>query len=128
MKPNWKRPKTLDSVTISIPTARGDTPMGTLHLTFGYYKNSLVEVIGKIGKSGSLAATNLDILCRLLSCYLQTNTSRKKLIKKLKKNLWDIKGELPFTYENEKFEGYEDFIFKRICEEIESRELQKELG
>jgi hypothetical protein len=122
MDANWKRPKTLEGATISVPT-----PAGTLHLTFNYDKNTLVEVMGKIGRCGSYAATQLSILCILLSIVLQSPLSRKKIVKKIRKGLVDIKGELPFEHEGEKFEGYEDYIFKRVCQEIETAELQKEI-
>ena len=123
MKPDWKRPKTLEGATISIPT-----PAGTLHLTFNYDKETLVEVMGKIGKSGSYMATQLSILCLMLSIMLQTPISRKKLVKKIRKSLIDIPGEMPFEHEGEKFNGYEDYIFKRVCEEIETKELREELS
>jgi len=122
MDANWKRPKTLEGATVSIPT-----PAGTMHLTFNYDKNSLVEIMGKIGKSGSYAARRLSIVCTLISILLQTPISRKKLIKKIRKSLVNIPDELPFEHGGEKFEGYEDYIFKRVCEEIETKELQDEL-
>ena len=124
MKPNWRRPKVLDSATVSVPT-----PSGTLHLTFGYSKRGhiLVEIIAKIGKAGSYAATQLDILSRLISILLQTSISRKKLIKKIKKSLVDIPTEVPFEHDSEQFCGVEDYLFKRICEELETKELRDEI-
>lgn len=121
MDASWKRPKTLEGVTKSITT-----PAGTLHLTFNY-DGGLVEVIGHIGKAGSFLSKNIDILCRLLSIALQTPISRVKLIKKIKKSLYDIPTEMPFEWEGKKYEGIEDFIFKTIVKELESKELKEEL-
>ena len=122
MNPNWRRPKVLDSATVSV-----SSPTGTLHLTFGYDNGSLVEVIGKIGRAGSYVATQLDLLSRLLSILLQSPISRKKLIKKIRKSMIDIPTEVPFEHDGEKFCGIEDYMFKRICEELETKELRDEV-
>ena len=123
MEANWKRPKTLEGVTSHITT-----PQGTLHITFNYDANSLVEVIGHLGKSGSYACKQLDMLCRMLSIVLQTPLSRVKIVKKIKKSLFDMNMEMPFEWEGKKYEGIEDYIFKSVVKEIETKEMQEELS
>ena len=123
MEQNWTRPKVLEGVTKSIKT-----PAGTLHLTFNY-DGGLVELIGHIGKEGSLFAKQIDITCRMLSIALQTPISRIKLIKKIKKNLLDIPMEdMSFEHEKETYQSVEDYIFKAVVKELEDKELQAELS
>ena len=122
MNADWKRPKILEGVTRSVKT-----PIGTLHLTYNY-DGGLVELIGHIGKEGSMMAKHIDIICRLMSIILQSPLSRVKLIKKIKKNLHNIPmDDMSFEHEGEKYESIEDYIFKATTKELEEKELREEL-
>jgi hypothetical protein len=123
MEANWKRAKVLEGVTTHITT-----PQGTLHLTFNYDGYSLVEVIAHLGKAGTYAAKQLDMICRMLSIVLQSPLSRVKIVKKIKKSLFDMNMEMPFEWEGKNYEGVEDYIFKAVVHEIETKELKEEMS
>lgn len=117
---DWKRPKILDSLTQEI-----HTPAGTLFLTLCYDDRRLIELHGIIGKQGTYASLQLDIICRLISIILQTRLSRAKIMRKIKNNFYTIKWELPFEFEKKKYSGYEDYLFKLIVNEIRAKKLYK---
>ncbi len=77
---NWKRPKVIPSKTEHI-----ETECGTIHLTFGYEEDKLIEVRCTIGKSGICANVLLDSFAKLVSIALQSQMPRYKICEKLKK-------------------------------------------
>lgn len=118
--PDYKRPKELKSLTVSL-----DTPTGKVYITFCYDDKRLVELHGILGKGGNYASMQLETICRLISIILQAKLSRAKIMKKIKKNFYDMKWETPFTYENKSYTGYEDFLFKALVCELNTKKLYK---
>jgi ribonucleoside-diphosphate reductase alpha chain len=61
-----------------------DTPFGTLHITLVFDKNmNEHEVFAQLGKSGDVAAADLEAICRLSSKLLQSKFKFDNLIQQL---------------------------------------------
>ena len=120
MEPGWKRPKTIPSKTEHITTN-----CGTLHLTIGYDNDKIVEVKGMIGKNGTCANSQLDMICKLISMYLQSPEPRYKICKKFRKQFTyegDNKdlgcGQDKFWHEKKEYFGCGDYISQRVISEL----------
>ena len=89
MQTDWSRPKELPSETHHIETEG----CGTLHLTIVTENDKVVEVRCSIGKNATCGNVLLDSFAKILSCYLQSDFPRFRIVKKLRKQfLPDTKG------------------------------------
>ena len=116
----WRRPKEMPSFT-----KKFDTPAGEFYLTLCYDGSRLREVHGIIGNAGTFASKQIEKDCRFVSILLQSPYSIKKICQKLKQNFFDINWEYPFEYENKKYSGIEDCLFKTSVSELRTKKLYK---
>jgi len=119
---DFKRPKVLYGSTPEV-----ETPCGKLYLTFNHIdedKTKLVEVRGHFGKAGTCSLLGLDAICKLTSILLQSPLSRKKIIKKLRKQFLstDKKERItcgnPFEYAGKEYQSCGELLFSLVVDEL----------
>ena len=116
MTNDWKRPKTIPSVTeqIKMPSC------GNLHLTLGWEEDGgrLIEVQAVIGRSGTCPCVLLNTTAKLMSMLLQSSEPRFKIVEKFKKQfLPDTKGN-QITCGQDKGKGCIETIAERVIKEL----------
>ena len=102
-------------------TYRTETPCGTLFLTLNDFNGHLFEVRIIMGKAGNCTSTLFQSLALFLSVLLQTNIPREKIAKTLEKR-FDCYCANPFWKDKVKYNSCIDFIFKKMLEDMASRE------
>ena len=111
----WKRDKELPSETfeIQLPTC------GKLHLVVVKENDKVIEVRALIGRNSTCPAILLDSFAKILSCYLQSDFPRYRIVKKLRKFLPDTKGNRISCTGNENQAGCVESIIAKIIDQIE---------
>lgn len=112
----FKRDKVIPSQTEHV-----ETQCGTLHATFGFQEERLIEVRGLIGKGGTCCNCQLDNLCKIISMYLQSPEPRYKIIKKFYKNLEGSNCGQPFKWKEKDYTSCHDYIAQKVIEELEKQ-------
>ena len=119
----FKRDKEIPSKTFHIET----NACGTLHLTLGFQDEKLVEVRAMIGKTGICCNILVESICKILSMFLQTETPRYKIVKKIRKQFLET-AKFPgvncgqgIIWENKSFGSCVDLIGSSVVAELEKQ-------
>ena len=73
------RPNTLNGTTTKIKTG-----CGNLYITVNIHENKIIEIFGRLGKSGGCAQCQINSICMLISGTLRSGGDINDIIKRLK--------------------------------------------
>ncbi len=112
---SWKRPKELPSTTTEIETPG----CGNIKLTIVTEDDKVIEVRCVIGKQPTCPGILMDSFAKILSCYLQSDFPRFRIVKKLRAFLPDSKGNRITCAQNAKGPSCIESVIASIIDHIE---------